>query len=121
MLIGHNRCSVCVGRFVCDEPDFRLINDDMGRVCGTDGTHVSSFWSSSVLQGSVHAFLRDSVNVALTLPEPDRSDGRRANVSLNREGGRADMRETSSFLTMFVSDGPSTLQGPNRNAADGLA
>ena len=32
VLIGPNRCSVCVARLVCDEFDFCLTNDNTGRV-----------------------------------------------------------------------------------------
>jgi hypothetical protein len=62
VLIGLDRYNVRVGCFVCDEPDFRLTNENMGRVCGTDGTHVSLH--ASVSQAFVHVLLRGSVNVA---------------------------------------------------------
>jgi hypothetical protein len=42
VLIGLDRCNVGVGCFVRDEPDFRLTNDNMGRVCGTYAGHVTS-------------------------------------------------------------------------------
>src|ERR1700676_5806557 len=65
-LIGLNRRSVCVGRLVCDEPDFRLAKDEMGRVCGTYGAHVASLLEMihRFTQGVVHGFLRRSVNGA---------------------------------------------------------
>jgi hypothetical protein len=50
VLIGLYRCSACVGRFVCDEPDFCLTNNDMGWVCGTYGTHVASLLESLYLR-----------------------------------------------------------------------
>jgi hypothetical protein len=58
MLIGRNRCSVCVGRLVCDEPDFRLTNDDMGRVCGTYATHVPSLLEFLCVAGIRSCFLK---------------------------------------------------------------
>jgi Domain of unknown function (DUF5658) len=63
VLIGLNRSSVRVFRFVCDESDFCLTNDGMGRVCRTYRAHVSlPAGVSPVLQGFIHTFLRGSVN-----------------------------------------------------------
>jgi hypothetical protein len=66
ILIGLNRSAVCVFRLVCDEFDFRLTHDEMGRVSGTYGTHIPSLLEmiGRVTHGVVHGFLRGSVNVA---------------------------------------------------------
>jgi hypothetical protein len=39
-LIRFDRSGACAAGFVCDEPDFRLTDDNMCRVSGTDGAHV---------------------------------------------------------------------------------
>ena len=39
-LVRLDGFGVCVGGLVRDQPDFRLVDDDMGRVCGTYGAHV---------------------------------------------------------------------------------
>jgi hypothetical protein len=67
VLIGLNRSSVRVFRFVCDESDFCLTNDSMGRVCRTYRAHVPSLLEFlQFAQGVVHGFLRGSVNIALS-------------------------------------------------------
>jgi hypothetical protein len=40
LLVGFDRRGTCVGRFVCDEPDFCLTNHDMGRVGWAYVAHV---------------------------------------------------------------------------------
>jgi hypothetical protein len=40
ILIRFDRSGGCAGGLVCDEPDFRLTDDNMRRVCWTDGAHV---------------------------------------------------------------------------------
>jgi len=40
ILIRFDRSGACAAGFVCDQPDFRLTDDNMCRVCGTDGAHV---------------------------------------------------------------------------------
>jgi hypothetical protein len=66
MLIGFDRRGAGIGSFICHQPDFRLADDDVGRVCGTNGAHTTSpFWRASILQGFVHGFLRGSVNAAM--------------------------------------------------------
>jgi hypothetical protein len=71
LLIGLNRSAICVFRLVCDEPDFRLTNDHMGRVCGSYGAHVLSLLEiiRRFTQGVVHGFLRVSVNVVTAVQE----------------------------------------------------
>ena len=40
-MIGRNRCNICVGGFVRDEPDFCLAHGDMSWVYGSDRAHLS--------------------------------------------------------------------------------
>jgi len=67
LLIGRNRCNICVGGFVRDEPDFCLAHGDMSWVYGSDRAHLSLSLSLleflQKLQLLVHVFLRHSVNV----------------------------------------------------------
>jgi hypothetical protein len=58
VLIQLDRCSVCVGSLVCDEPDFRLTNDDMGRVCGTYVAHMTSLLEFLYFAGIRSWFLK---------------------------------------------------------------
>jgi len=63
-LVRPNRLSVCVRGLVRNKTDFRLADDDMGRVCGTYGAHVCPQAALHILQGFVHGLLRGWVNVA---------------------------------------------------------
>ena len=65
ILIRFDLGGGCAACFVCDEPDFRLTDDNMRRVRGTDGTHAMCHpcWNYSISQRFVHGFLRGSVNV----------------------------------------------------------
>jgi hypothetical protein len=58
VLIRLNRCSVCVGSLVCDEPDFHLTNDDMRRVCGTYVAHMTSLLEFLYFAGIRSWFLK---------------------------------------------------------------
>jgi hypothetical protein len=63
ILIRFDGSGGCAAGFVCDKPDFRLTDDNMRRVCGTDGAHVPPLLE--LLQSCrdfVHGFLKGSVN-----------------------------------------------------------
>ena len=63
ILIRFDLGGGCAAGFVCDEPDFRLTDDNMRRVRRTDVTYAPSLpWSNSIFQRVVHDFLRGSVN-----------------------------------------------------------
>jgi hypothetical protein len=57
VFIGLDRFSARVGRFVRNEPDFRLTHDDMGGLCGTNRVH-------GALPSGVPPFCRDSFMVS---------------------------------------------------------
>jgi hypothetical protein len=58
VLIGLDRHSVSVGGFVCDELEFRFTDDDMGRICWTNGTHVPSVLECFNFAGIRSRFLK---------------------------------------------------------------
>jgi hypothetical protein len=63
ILIRFDRSGGCAAGFVCDEPDFRLTDDNMRWVCWTDGAHVPPLLE--LLQSCrdfVHGVLKGSVN-----------------------------------------------------------
>src|ERR1700722_770344 len=59
ILIRFDLGGGCAACFVCYEPDFRLTDDNMRRVRGTDVTHVPSLpWSNSNLAEICSRFIK---------------------------------------------------------------
>src|SRR6202140_1020546 len=57
-LIGLDRFRIGVRRLVCHQPDFRLADDDMGRVCRTYVTHATSLLEFPHFTGIPSGFLK---------------------------------------------------------------
>ena len=57
ILIRFDLGGGCAACFVCDEPDFRLTDDNMRRVRGTDGTHVPCAIPAGITQSRRDLFM----------------------------------------------------------------